>query len=122
MTNLILSEKLYKWFKWLVQIFLPAFSALYVGLSQYYGLPNPEAVVGTIALVTVFLGTTLGISTRNYNNSDAPYDGTMLVTTSEAGKKTVSLELTGDPHEIADKKSVSFKVDDQQDYAGMPLD
>ena len=121
MPNFIVSEKAYNWLKWLIGIFLPAFSALYVGLGQYFNLPATEAVVGSIALCTVFLSAITGISTKNYQNSDAPYDGSMVVTTSPEGTKQVSLELDGDPHEIAEKKSVSFKVRDDQDYAGMDL-
>lgn len=121
MNTLILPEKLYNWVKWLVQIVLPAVSAFYVGLAALYDWTGSDKVVGTIALLTVFLGSLLGISSKNYRNSDEPYDGTMLVTTSPEGKKTVSLQLDGDPHEISEKRSVAFKVDDQQDYQGMHL-
>jgi len=46
---------------------LPAIGALYFGLSQIWGFPFGEEIVGTISLITVFLGTLLGISTYNYN-------------------------------------------------------
>jgi hypothetical protein len=119
---MILSEKLYNLFKWLVQIVFPSVSALYVGLAALYGWSNADKVAGTLALVAVFLGAVIGISAKNYRNSDQPYDGRMVVTTSPEGRKQVSLELDGDPHEIADKKTVAFRVDDRQDYAGMDLD
>lgn len=121
MNNVVLPEKVYNWLKWLVTVVFPAASALYVGLAALYGWGSAEQVAGTLALLTVFMGSILNLSARNYRNSDAPYEGAMVVTTSEEGTKKISLELTGDPHDIAEMKTVSFKVRDEQDYMGMEL-
>lgn len=61
-----LSNKLYDVLKWLCTIFIPACSALYFGLSQIWNFPYGEAVCGTLALVAVFIGSLIGISSNNY--------------------------------------------------------
>jgi len=39
------------------------------------------------------------------------HDGKMVVTTTEEGKTIFTLELEGDPADLVNKKSISFKVD-----------
>jgi len=63
----MLSNKVYDVLKWIAQIVLPAIGALYFGLSQIWGLPYGEEIVGTITVIDVFLGALLGISTAQYN-------------------------------------------------------
>ena len=63
----MLSDKLYNILKWIALIFLPAAGTLYFTLSQIWGLPLGEEIVGTIAAVDTFLGVLLGISTAQYN-------------------------------------------------------
>lgn len=65
-----LSNKTYDIMKWIVTIVLPALSALYWGLSGIWNWPYAEQVVGTIAVVTTFLGALLGISTVQYKKGD----------------------------------------------------
>lgn len=60
------SNKFYDVMKYIVTIALPAVAVLYSALAGIWGFPNAEAVVGTIAAVTVFLGTLLNISSNNY--------------------------------------------------------
>lgn len=62
-----MSNKLYEVLKYIAQIALPAIGALYFALSQIWGLPYGEEVVGTITAVDAFLGALLGISTMLYN-------------------------------------------------------
>lgn len=62
-----LSNKVYDILKWIAMIFIPAVSALYFGLSQIWGFPYGEEIVGTLAVIDTFLGALLGISTMNYN-------------------------------------------------------
>jgi hypothetical protein len=111
---LLLGNKTYDFFKRLVQVILPAVGALYFGLANVWGLPNAEQVVGTIAIVTTFLGVVLGISNAQYQKSDASFDGLMVVGPPvEPGEpKTVSLELNSDfpLADIETKKSLTFKV------------
>lgn len=61
-----LSNKAYDIMKWIAQYLLPAVGALYFALSQIWGLPYGEQIVGTITAVDAFLGAILGISTMNY--------------------------------------------------------
>ena len=64
-----LSNKVYDILKFVAQILLPALGALYFGLSQLWGFPYAEEIVGTITLIDTFLGAILGISTHNYNRA-----------------------------------------------------
>lgn len=66
-----MSNETYDRWKWCAQILIPAVSALYFGLSQIWGLPYGEEVVGTLACVDTFLGVILGVSTANYNKEVA---------------------------------------------------
>jgi hypothetical protein len=61
-----LSNKAYDIMKWIAQYLLPAVGALYFALSQIWGLPYGEQIVGTITAVDAFLGAILGISTMSY--------------------------------------------------------
>lgn len=60
------SNKFYDVMKYVVTIALPAFTVFYSALAGIWGWPNAEAVVGTIAAVTVFLGALLNISSSKY--------------------------------------------------------
>lgn len=64
-----LPNKVYDILKFIVQIVLPALGTLYFTLSQIWGFPLGEEIVGTISAVTVFLGVCLGISTYKYNKT-----------------------------------------------------
>ena len=60
-------NKVYDILKWVALILLPAVGALYFGLSQIWGFPYGEEIVGTISIIDTLLGALLGISTMNYN-------------------------------------------------------
>lgn len=61
-----LSDKWYQILKYIAQIALPALGAFYFAISQIWGLPYGEQIVGTIAALDTLLGVLLGISTYNY--------------------------------------------------------
>lgn len=61
-----MSDKVYNRLKLTSQVVLPAVSALYFGLSEIWGLPFGQEVVGTIALVCTFLGALLKLSSDKY--------------------------------------------------------
>lgn len=105
----MLSNKVYDKAKWGVQIVLPAIASLYFGLAGIWGLPNAEAVVGTLAVVATFLGVILGISSTQYKNSDRPYDGELIVS-GNPGVRTYSLDLNADPYDLPDQDKVTFKI------------
>lgn len=64
-----MSDKLYDVLKWIAQILLPAAATLYFALSQIWGLPYGEEIVGTITAFDAFLGALLGITSAVYNKS-----------------------------------------------------
>lgn len=64
-----MSNKMYDVLKWIAQILLPAAATLYFALSQIWGLPYGEEIVGTITAFDAFLGALLGISSAVYNKS-----------------------------------------------------
>lgn len=61
-----LNNKMYDILKYIAQIVLPAVATLYFALSQIWGLPYGEEIVGTITAVDCFLGAILGISSVQY--------------------------------------------------------
>ncbi len=62
-----LPNEVYDILKWLVVIVLPAFGALWAGLSQIWNLPYPSEIPATVTVVCTFLGAILCISTAQYN-------------------------------------------------------
>lgn len=62
-----MKNKTYDVLKFIAQIVLPAIATLYIGLAQFWSIPFPEQIGGTIMLIDAFLGTLLGISSANYN-------------------------------------------------------
>lgn len=107
---MILNDKTYDAFKKLVQVILPASGALYFGLASIWGLPAAEQVVGTLAVITTFLGVCLGISNKQYHDSGREFDGAVVVSENEEGRLLYSLEVDGDPETLQDKTSITFKV------------
>lgn len=107
------SNSMYNSLKFIAQILLPGGGALYFAVAQIWGLPKAEEVVGTVTAIDVFLGLILEWSTRTYNNSDAKYDGAIVVEQQPNGPKMFNLELSSDPHDLDQKKEVTFKVKPQ---------
>ena len=69
-----MSNKVYDVLKKVAQVWLPALGTFYFALSQIWGLPYGEAIVGTITAVDAFLGAVLGISTHLYNKQQGTLD------------------------------------------------
>lgn len=61
-----LSNSTYDALKYIAQIVLPAVATLYFALSQIWGFPYGEEIVGTIAAIDAFLGAVLKISSDQY--------------------------------------------------------
>lgn len=107
-----LSNEVYDKLKWVAQILLPALATFYFTVAQVWHLPAPEQVVATIVAVDTLLGVLLGLSTKQFNNSDDKYDGVINVTDLEDGRKSASLELKNydNPADVVAQKEVLFKV------------
>lgn len=65
-----MSNKLYDVLKWTAMLFLPALGTLYFALSEIWGLPYGNEVVGTITALDTFVGALLGISSANYKKEE----------------------------------------------------
>lgn len=66
---MILSDKMYKFLKWFLILFIPAFLTLIIGLGQLWDFET-ELIVGTISLLATFLGAITKISDANYKELD----------------------------------------------------
>lgn len=104
-----MTNKTYDKLRYLSQIVLPAVATLYFALSQIWGLPHGEEIVGTITAIVAFMGTSLKISSHQYYKKSDEYQGIMNVSDSET-KTAFSLVLYGDPYDLVDRKDVKFKV------------
>lgn len=103
-------KKVYDGLKFLALVLLPAGGAFYFSLAGVWNLPNAEQVVGTVVTVDTFLGVILGISTRNYNNSDTRFAGDLNVAQTAEDGTYMSLGLNVPASVIAGKDSVLLKV------------
>ena len=65
-----MSNKIYDVLKWIVVIVLPALAFLYSQLAGIWGLPFADAIPDTINAVALFVGTSLMISTAQYNKAN----------------------------------------------------
>lgn len=61
-----MSNKTYDVLKWIAALVLPALATLVIALAGIWGLPYGKAIGATITAVDAFLGTILGISSKNY--------------------------------------------------------
>jgi len=83
-------------------------------LSQIWGFPNGEEIVGSIVAVNAFLGVVLGVSTSAYRKSENRFDGTIDVTETET-EKLFTLNMNGDPYDLGTKGEVLFRVNNISD-------
>lgn len=72
--------------------------------SRILDFPATEQVLGIIAIVTTFLGVYLAIGAKSH------YDGDVVVTEKLDGGMRYSLNLNGDPEELANEQEISFRV------------
>ena len=96
--------------KWIAQYILPALGALYFGLAQIWDLPVADKIVGSLAVLNVFLGVLLGYSTKKYEANTPEAFGTLRVNTSDPDKDVYSLEFPGRVDTIPDMDKITFKV------------
>lgn len=107
---LLLSNNAYDALKKSVQIILPGAATLYVGLSEFWNLPNAASVSGSIALVATFLGLILGVSSKQYNKTEGTPDADLVVSEVD-GETYLSLGINRKSvEELVAKDSVRFAV------------
>ena len=112
MTGFTLPTKIYNFIKYLVLIFMPSLTTLYVLLATQWGWDNITKISTSLTAVTAFLGGLVGIASKNYNNSDERFFGEIHVTGDDEGAQIDHQVFNEDPSgkTIADKKEVTFKV------------
>ena len=103
-----LSDKTYDTLKWIAGYLLPSLATLWLALGKVWGLPYTAEIGATLSAIDVFLYGVLGMSKKNYEG-----DGNLIVDTSDPEKDVYSLEVNGDISELANKKSVTFMVNNQ---------
>lgn len=64
-----MSNKTFDILRAIVEIVLPAISAAYFGLSEIWGLPVPDKICGTIAVLITFISAFLNVKRKQYNDS-----------------------------------------------------
>lgn len=64
----MLTNKQYDLYKKIVTVVAPALITLITGLGALYKFDS-TAITGTLALITTFAGTVLGISSKKYNEN-----------------------------------------------------
>jgi len=102
------SDKTYKVLEYVARIVLPALGTLYFAVASIWNLPHASEVVGTIVAIDVFLGALLGIAMKNYD-ATAKYAGAIDVNQID-GKTVFTLELNGQPEDLAKMTNANFKV------------
>lgn len=65
-----MNNKVFDFIRFIGEIVLPALGALYFGIAKIWGLPFGQEVVGTIAVVTTFIGAVVGVSRKKYNDQN----------------------------------------------------
>lgn len=109
-TGLVLSSAWYARLKWLVLIFIPAFSSLYFSLGAVIpGLPASGQVVGVLALLATFLGLLLGLSSTNFAKQGADGSINAQIQGDQVVLSNFALPNIA-PEELAAKKSVTIQV------------
>lgn len=98
-------SKVYDILKEIAQVVLPALGTLYFALSQIWGLPFGEQIVGTITAIDMFLGACLHISNKNYTG-----DGTLNIDTTNPTVDRYSLDLDTALNDIQTKDRIVLKV------------
>lgn len=106
------SNRAYDVLKYVALILLPAVAVLVLGLGHLWGWSNVAAWVATITLVDTFLGALLQLSSRQYNNNDANFDGFLMANGrhEDTGLPNLQMNITKGPDELLQGKHVRLKV------------
>lgn len=102
---LIKNSKIYDALKKFALITLPTIGTMYFALAQIWGLPYGAEVTGSIVAFDTFLGAYVHVSNKQYQASDAKYDGAINVV-----PETDNIGFKMNPDAIENKDSVTLKV------------
>lgn len=70
------NSKLYDALKWIALVALDALGIAYESLAQVWNLPFGDEVMKTCTIVSVLIGTLIGVSSHKYNKLDIDTDTT----------------------------------------------
>jgi hypothetical protein len=105
----LLTDKQYNFAKFLTLTVIPALGTLYFALAVIWNFPAGQQVLGTLLSIEAFLAVLLGISSKQYENSNARFSG--VINTIKTDDKTVySLEMNHAPELLEQKKEATFKI------------
>ena len=68
--NLKLSNKVYDTLKWIALIALDAIGVAYKGIAEVWTLPYGIEIMTTCSILSVLIGTLIGISNYNYKKEN----------------------------------------------------
>jgi hypothetical protein len=103
---MLISNKQYDLLKRLVTVGLPSAATLYFTISQLWGLPYAQEVVGTIAAITTFFGVLMGVSSSSYKQDLERFDGYLELNDGVLEFVTAA----EDPMDLMGKDEAVFKV------------
>lgn len=66
-----LNDKIYNILKWVSLIALDAIGVAYESLATVWSLPFGDEVMKTCTIISILIGTLIGISTYNYNKKES---------------------------------------------------
>lgn len=105
-----LTNKAYDNGKYIVFLTLPLYSSLLFISSYIWDIPLLKLLMGIISLMSLVIGFILTISSNRYKRNGPKYDGQMVITQPEEGKKRFTLELNDDPEDLYKRDLVTFKI------------
>ena len=107
-----LSSSVYDTLKWVVLIALPAVSTLVVGLGALYNWSFTSQLVGTLTLITTFLGSLVKLSNNKYNQDENNFDGFLTSNGQDpdTGLPNLQMTITSHPDEILAGKTARLKI------------
>lgn len=68
------NSKLYDVLKWVALVALDAFGIAYESLASVWNLPYGDEIMKTCTIVSVLIGTLIGVSSYKYNKLDVDTD------------------------------------------------
>lgn len=106
--KVLLKNQTYNIAREAAQLWIPAFGTLYFTLAQIWGFPAGEEVVASCVALATFLGALLKISRVQYNNSDARFQGDLVVYENDPTQGITQLSIPSE--ELVGRKEVTLKV------------
>jgi len=116
---MLFTTKAYDIIKWITRLFLPGCGTLYFALASIWSFPYGEQIIGSITALNVFLGVLMGISTHEYNKTEAAHtDGQLLIDSSDPSHDIYRLDLGANLEILGEKRTITLSVKPNQNLSG----